>query len=80
MAERLLHDTETFFLFHMDRDQAELLRGVARLTDEDIDTIDNLEPHQFLLVMGSGAHRRRFLALHRITETEKEMVDTDALV
>jgi hypothetical protein len=79
MAERLLKDMDSFFLFRMSEDDAKLLRGIVKLTDEDIDTIENLEPHQFLLVLGSGSSRRRFLVLHRINEVEKLMVDTDRL-
>lgn len=79
MAERLLKDIDTFFLFRMSADDARLLQGICKLTDEDIDTIENLEPHQFLLVLGSGSSRRRFYVAHRITETEKLIVDTDRL-
>jgi type IV secretory pathway VirB4 component len=79
MAERLLKDIDSFFLFRMSEDDALLLRGIVRLTDDDIETIQTMEPHQFLLVLGSGSSRRRFLVLHRITEAEREMVDTDRL-
>jgi hypothetical protein len=79
MAERLLKDMDTFFLFRMSEDDAKLLRGIVKLTDEDIETIENLEPHQFLVVLGSGSSRRRFLVLHRINEAERLMVDTDRL-
>ena len=79
MAERLLKDMDSFFLFRMSEDDAKLLRGIVRLTDEDIETIQNLEPHQFLLVLGSGSSRRRFLVLHRINALELDMVDTDRL-
>jgi hypothetical protein len=79
MAERLLKDMDSFFLFRMSEDDALLLRGIVRLTDDDIETIQTMEPHQFLLVLGSGSSRRRFLVLHRITDAELEMVDTDRL-
>jgi type IV secretory pathway VirB4 component len=79
MAERLLKDMDSFFLFRMSEDDARLLRGIVKLTDEDIETIENLEPHHYLLVLGSGSSRRRFLVLHRINEMEKLMVDTDRL-
>jgi hypothetical protein len=77
MAERLLEDVDTFFLFHMKERDARLLQGVAKLTDEDVETIQNLEPHHFLLVLGSGSSRRRFLVVHRINDFERRMVDTD---
>lgn len=79
MAERLLEDVDTFFLFKMSRDDANLLRGVAQLTDADVDTITELDPHQYLLVLGTGAKRRRFLILHRVTADEMDLVDSDSL-
>ncbi len=79
MAERLLKDVDTFFLFRQSADDANLLRGIAKLSAEDVETIQDLEPHQHMLVLGSGSSRRRFLVLHRLTEAEVALVDSDSL-
>jgi hypothetical protein len=78
MAKRLLKDVGGFFLFHQSREDAELLRGVAQLTDDDIRTVTNLEAHTYMLVVGSGAARRRLYVEHRLHPDEVALVDSDS--
>ncbi len=87
IARRLLKEMGSYFLFHMSVEDAEVLRGILKLSDDDVDLITELEAHQFLLVMGSGRKRRRFFVRHQITGLptqpggpltgEALMVDTD---
>ncbi len=79
MARRLLKDIGVFFLFGQSPEDAELLRGVAQLTDDDITNITNLEPHTFLLVLGTGDRRRRCYVGHRINELEATLVNSENL-
>lgn len=77
MAARLLEDVETFFLFKMSRSDADMLRGPAGLTDEDVDHIQQLAPHHCLLVVGTGQQRRRFLIEHRRTPDEVPLTNSN---
>lgn len=77
IAKRALKEMGTYFLFHMNREDAEILAETIKLDEVDVEVITELEPHQFLLVVGSGTARRRFLVRHQITEEELAMVDTD---
>ncbi len=77
MAARLLEDVETFFLFKMSRSDADMLRGPAGLTDDDVNHITELGPHQCLLVVGAGQQRRRFLIQHRLTPDEVPLVNSN---
>jgi type IV secretory pathway VirB4 component len=77
-AKRALMEIGSFVLFNMRREEANRLRGIAHLSDEDVDTITDLQPHQFLLTLGvSGMSRRRFLVEHRLAEHEVPLVDSD---
>ncbi len=79
MARRLLKDIGAFFLFNQSPEDAELLRGVAQLSDDDIATIGNLEAHTFLLTLGTGDRRRRLYVGHRLNQSELALVDSENL-
>jgi hypothetical protein len=79
MAQRLLKDMGIYWLFGQSPEDAELLRGVAQLTDDDIETITNLEAHRYMLVMGTGLRRRRRTATHIINDVEAVLVDSEGL-
>lgn len=77
IATRALEEVETYCLFRQSAKDANLLREVAGLTDDDVKLLESLDPHCFLLVVGSGLARRRFLVDHVITDDERTMVDSD---
>lgn len=74
IAEGLISDTETRVIYGQPADQIPLLRDVVALSETELELIPQLGKGQAIWQVG----RRSSLVQHRISRSEREIVDTDA--
>ncbi|HKI67186.1 MAG TPA: hypothetical protein VJ989_07960 [Solirubrobacterales bacterium] len=74
LAEGLLADAETRVIYSQPPDQIEGLRHLLGLTRTELEIVPTLRRGEALWLVG----RRSFLVQHRLSATERVLVDTDA--
>lgn len=74
IAEGLIADADTKVIFAQPPDQLDALRNLLGLTETEVELIPTLRRGEALWQVG----RRSFLAQHRLSTLEAELVDTDA--
>ena len=74
LAEGLLADAETRVIYSQPPDQLDALRHLLGLSRTELEIVPTLRRGEALWLVG----RRSFLVQHRLSATERALVDTDA--